>query len=49
MNAAGFAVPPEDRHFEDYVVGSVHEFRAAAVMTTVAITLICRRPARPGP
>ncbi len=31
MSAAGFAVPPEDRYFEDYVVGSVHEFGAAAV------------------
>jgi acyl dehydratase len=26
MDAAGFKTPVEDRHFEDYVPGSVHEF-----------------------
>ncbi len=31
MSAAGFAVPPEDRYFEDYVVGALHEFGAATV------------------
>ncbi len=31
MSAGGFTIPPEDRYFEDYVIGSVHEFGAAAV------------------
>jgi acyl dehydratase len=26
MKSAGFKTPVEDRHFEDYVTGSVHEF-----------------------
>jgi hypothetical protein len=26
MDTAGFKTPVEDRHFEDYVPGSVHEF-----------------------
>ena len=31
MNDCGFARPPEDRYWEDYVPGSVHEFGAIAV------------------
>lgn len=31
MNDPGFAHPPEDRYFEDYVPGTVHEFGSIAV------------------
>ncbi len=31
MSGDGFTVPIEDRYFEDYAVGSVHEFGAIAV------------------
>jgi len=31
MNTNAFARPPEDRYFEDYIPGSVHEFGAIAV------------------
>lgn len=28
MQSAGFAHPPEDRYFEDYIPGAVHPFDA---------------------
>lgn len=31
MTSSGFTVPAEDRYFEDYVVGSAHEFGPIAV------------------
>jgi acyl dehydratase len=31
VRRSGFTVPIEDRHFEDYVAGSVHEFGSIAV------------------
>ncbi|HXG52093.1 MAG TPA: MaoC family dehydratase [candidate division Zixibacteria bacterium] len=31
MRRDGFTVPPEERYFEDYTVGSVHEFGTARV------------------
>jgi len=31
MNDSGFAHPPEDRYFEDYLPGTVHEFGSIAV------------------
>ncbi len=31
MNSSGFAHAPEDRYFEDYVPGAVHEFGSIAV------------------
>lgn len=31
MNKSSFSVPVDDRHFEDYIVGAVHEFGSIAV------------------
>ena len=31
MDSAGFAAPIEDRYFEDYIAGTVHEFGSIAV------------------
>jgi acyl dehydratase len=31
VNKSGFSVPAEDRHFEDYILDSVHEFGAIEV------------------
>jgi acyl dehydratase len=31
MSATGFARPPEDRYFEDYIPGDIHEFGSISV------------------
>lgn len=38
MSNSGFAVPVENRYFEDYVAGSVHEFGSIAVEEEEVIT-----------
>lgn len=42
MSDSLFAIPPDDRYFEDYAEGSVHEFGTVEVTTDEIIAFACR-------